>query len=121
MSNEEKEEKDENIKDNNNSIDFELIYSDDQKKIKEMDNYKILEYSTNISEGIIKDIQQSKYSEISEFKLKNDKNHELNNSIIINKEYISLDSKNYFRKNDFDKSEEAIKKYIKCYKNKIIE
>ena len=34
MSNEEKEEKDENIKDNNNSIDFELIYSDDQKKLK---------------------------------------------------------------------------------------
>ena len=120
MSNEEKEEKDENIKDNNNSIDFELIYSDDQKKIKEMDNYKILEYSTNISEGIIKDIQQSQYSEISEFKLKNDKNHELNNSIIINKEYISLDSKNYFRKNDFDKSEEAIKKYkIKSEKNNI--
>ena len=120
MSNEEKEEKDENIKDNNNSIDFELIYSDDQKKIKEMDNYKILEYSTNISEGIIKNIQQSKYSEISEFKLKNDKNHELNNSIIINKEYISLDSKNYFRKNDFDKSEEAIKKYkIKSEKNNI--
>lgn len=100
---------------NMDEFDFELIYSHDIDKIKEIDNYnnKISDISTTISEGM-KDIEHSNSNNNIELNLSSDKDP------IFNKIYISLDSKNYFRKSDPKESEELIKKFkIKYQKIKL--
>ena len=88
-----------NLSDN---YDFELIYSDDIKKIKELESCKASENSTYISE-IQKEIEHPQ-SPINT--IKNEK------SI---KSYISIDSKNYFGKSDLKKSEEMNKRFKNKY------
>mgnify|MGYP006916105927 CR=1 FL=1 len=100
---------------NMDDFDFELIYSHDIDKLKEIDNCnnKISDISTTISEGM-KDIEYSNSNNNLELKLESDKNP------LFNKAYISLDSKNYFRKSDPKESEELIKKFkIKYQKIKL--
>ena len=108
----EKQEKENNI---NDEYDFELIYSNDITKIKEIDNNKINDSSTNMSEGI-KDSDQ-----ILENILENDKNKINNKSNFLDKTFISLDSKNYLLKSDPKYPEELDKKFRIKYQNNISE
>lgn len=88
-----------NIKDN---CDFELIYSDDVKKIKELESYKESENSTYISE-MQKEIEQP-HSPTNTMEIENS-----------TKSYISIDSKNYFGKSDLKKSEKMNKRFKNKY------
>ena len=109
----EKQEKENN---NDDNYEFELIYSNDITKIKEFDNSKIYVCSTNFSEGI-NDTEQSIFNFTPEINLENDKNQKMVNPNFLNKSYISIDTKNYFIKNEQKFSDELNKKLKKKYQN----
>ena len=110
----EKQEKENNNDDDN--YEFELIYSNDITKIKEFDNSKIYVCPTNFSEGI-NDTEQSIFNFTPEINLENDKNQKMVNPNFLNKSYISIDTKNYFIKNEKKFSDELNKKLKKKYQN----
>ena len=114
LNDEDEDEKQNNI--DNDDIEFELVYSNDIKKIKELDNDKINECSTNISE-VIKDPEQFNINNINEIILEEDKNKKGNIKNIYEKSYISLDTKNYLIKDDQKNSEELNRKLKIKYKN----
>lgn len=107
----EKQEKENN--DDKDSVEFELIYSDDITKIKESDNNKIYDRSTNFSEGI-KDSEPPIFNLTSEINLENDKIQKIHNP---NESYISIDTKNYFIKRNQKFSDDLNKKLEKKYQN----
>ena len=107
----EKQEKENN--DDKDSVEFELIYSDDITKIKESDNNKIYDRSTNFSEGI-KDSEQPIFNLTSEINLENDKIQKIHNP---NESYISIDTKNYLIKKNQKFSDDLNKKLEKKYQN----
>ena len=100
MSNIEKEEKIE-LKAKNviiDDFDFELIYSNDTNKIKELNNNnKINNSSTNVSE-LITDAEHSTSNTISEINSEIDKSKKAIKNDCLFKPYILLDKKNYFLK-----------------------
>ena len=103
---------------NMDDFDFDPDYSHNIGKNKEIDNNyynKISDISTTISEGM-KDIELSNSNNNFELNLQSEKNS------LINKIFISLDSKNYFRKSDPKESEELNKKFkLKYQKIKLSE
>ena len=116
MSNHEVEKQGKTNNNDEDNLEFELIYSNDIKKIKELDNNNIYESSTNFSEGI-KDTEQSIFNFTQEINLENDKNQKMVNPNFLNKLFISIDSKNYFIKNEQKFSDELNKKLKKKYQN----
>ena len=116
MSNNEIEKQEKENNNDEDNLEFELIYSNDIKKIKELDNNNIYESSTNFSEGI-KDTEQSIFNFTPEINLENDKNQKMVNPNFLNNSFISIDTKNYFIKNEQKFSDELNKKLKKKYQN----
>ena len=116
MSNNEIEKQEKENNNDEENLEFELIYSNDIKKIKELDNNNIYESSTNFSEGI-KDTEQSIFNFTPEINLENDKNQKMVNPNFLNNSFISIDTKNYFIKNEQKFSDELNKKLKKKYQN----
>ena len=83
----------------NDILNFEIINSDDIKNIQESDNFEI-----------IKESEQSPNS------INTNEIQKINNSL--QKPFISIDSKNYFMKNDQEKSEELNKRFKTKYEIK---
>ena len=83
----------------NDILNFEIINSDDIKNIQESNNFEI-----------IKESEQSPNS------INTNEIQKINNSL--QKPFISIDSKNYFMKNDQEKSEELNKRFKTKYEIK---
>ena len=119
MSNIEKEEKIE-LKAKNviiDDFDFELIYSNDTNKIKELNNNnKINNSSTNVSE-LITDAEHSTSNTISEINSEIDKSKKAIKNDCLFKPYILLDKKNYFLKIEQKTIEQMNKKFRINYKD----
>ena len=83
----------------NDILNFEIINSDDIKNIQESNNFEIIKESEQSPNSInTNEIQKINYS--------------------LQKPFISIDSKNYFMKNDQEKSEELNKRFKTKYEIK---
>lgn len=98
------------------NFDFEIIYSDDIKRIKELDNDNKDDLSTNISQGT-NEIKYNNFNNILEIKIDDNKNQKFEKSNFSYKSFISLDTKNYLRKNNPKTSYELYNKMKLIYDN----
>ena len=97
--------------------DFEIIYSDDIEKIKELDNDNKNDRSTNISDGT-NDIKQiNSINNLSEIKLDINKDLKFEKPNFSHKSFISLDSKNYLIRDNPNNSYNLYNKLKSNYEN----